>query len=42
MMCSRTLQQINVRDIGRLLDGNLRSPFLKTGATIACFHSDGR
>ena len=40
-MCSNSLQQMQVRDTGRKFEGLYFSPFLKIGATFACFQSSG-
>ena len=38
MACSETLQGMQVSEIGRL-DGHIRLPFLRTGATSTFFQS---
>ena len=40
-MCSRTLQSIQVREIGLLFAADDLSPFLKMGVTWARHHSNG-
>ena len=40
-MCSRSLQYIEVREMGRISDGRVRSPFLKIGVMLACNHERG-
>ena len=41
MICSRHLQQMDVRETGLEFDGLYLSPFLNSGVTRAFFHSSG-
>ena len=41
IICSKTLQQMHVRDIGRLFSAFDFGPFLYTGVTNAFFQSVG-
>ena len=41
MMCSQSLQQMQVREMGLQFLGSCLPPFLYTEHTLACFQSDG-
>ena len=42
MICSISLQAMQVREMGQSLAALYFSPFLKTGVMLACFQSFGR